>query len=101
MEVSEAQGATIRQRLAEVLSTFFGEKTYRNLARHRLTLIPSQAYSLRNPNWRVVMKKVLACAALVALWAAPGFGQTTEELNSDGKNTDNVLTQSMGYSRKS
>src|SRR5580692_1317249 len=47
------------------------------------------------------MKKVLACAALVALWAAPGFGQTTEELNSDGKNTDNVLTQSMGYSRKS
>ncbi len=47
------------------------------------------------------MKKFLACAAFVALWAAPGFSQTTEELNSDGKNTDNVLTQSMGYSRKS
>ena len=47
------------------------------------------------------MKKVLAGAALVALWAAPGLCQTTEEWNSDGKNTDNVLTQSMGYSRKS
>jgi alcohol dehydrogenase (cytochrome c) len=47
------------------------------------------------------MKKILACAALVVLWAVPGFSQTTEELNSDGKNTDNVLTQSMGYSRKS
>ena len=33
--------------------------------------------------------------------AAPGFSQTTEELNNDGKNTDNVLTQSMGYDRKS
>ena len=47
------------------------------------------------------MKKVLACAALVALWAASCLSQTTEELNNDGKNTDNVLTQSMGYSRKS
>jgi alcohol dehydrogenase (cytochrome c) len=47
------------------------------------------------------MKKVLACAALVVLWAAPGLSQTTEELNNDGKNTDNVLTQSMGYTRKS
>ncbi len=47
------------------------------------------------------MKKILACAALVALWAAPGFSQTTEELNSDGKNTDNVLTESMGNARKS
>lgn len=47
------------------------------------------------------MKKVLASAVLVALWAAPAFCQTTEELNNDGKNTDNVLTQSMGYSRKS
>ena len=47
------------------------------------------------------MKKLLACAALVAMWAAPGFSQTTDELNSDGKNPDNVLTQSMGNSRKS
>jgi alcohol dehydrogenase (cytochrome c) len=47
------------------------------------------------------MKKFLACAALVALWAAPGLCQTTEELNSDGKNPDNVLTQSMGNARTS
>jgi alcohol dehydrogenase (cytochrome c) len=47
------------------------------------------------------MKKFLVCVALVAAWAAPGLSQTTGELNSDGKNTDNVLTESMGYSRKS
>src|SRR5215469_7407364 len=47
------------------------------------------------------MKKFLVCAALAALCAAPGRSQTTEELKNDGKNTDNVLMQSMGYSRKS
>jgi alcohol dehydrogenase (cytochrome c) len=35
------------------------------------------------------------------LWAGLGLAQTTEELNNDGKNTDNVTTQSMGYDRKS
>jgi alcohol dehydrogenase (cytochrome c) len=44
------------------------------------------------------MKKVWVCAALLGL---PGLAQTTEELVNDGKNTDNVLTQSMGYDRKS
>jgi len=47
------------------------------------------------------MKKLLLCAALVGLWATPALSQTTEELNNDGKNTENVLTQSMGYDRKS
>ena len=47
------------------------------------------------------MKKILMCAALLGVWAAPGLSQTTEELNNDGKNTENVLTQSMGYDRKS
>jgi alcohol dehydrogenase (cytochrome c) len=47
------------------------------------------------------VKKLLVCAALVAFGAAPVLSQTTEELNSDGKNTDNVLTESMGYARKS
>ena len=32
---------------------------------------------------------------------ALAWGQTTEELNSDGKNPENVLTQSMGLDRKS
>ena len=47
------------------------------------------------------MKKLLICAAILGLWAAPVLCQTTEELNKDGKNTENVLTQSMGNDRKS
>ena len=47
------------------------------------------------------MKNFLVCAALIAFCAAPVLSQTTEELNNDGKNTENVLTQSMGYDRKS
>jgi alcohol dehydrogenase (cytochrome c) len=47
------------------------------------------------------MKNVLLYAALLGFWAVPALGQTTEELNNDGKNTENVLTQSMGYDRKS
>ena len=44
------------------------------------------------------MKRILLFSAL---WAGLGLSQTTEELNNDGKNTDNVTTQSMGYDRKS
>src|SRR3974377_1932916 len=33
--------------------------------------------------------------------AAVGLAQSTEELVNDGKNTENVLTHSMGYDRKS
>ena len=47
------------------------------------------------------MKKILTIAALVAFCVAPVLGQTTEELNNDGKNTENVLTHSMGLARKS
>lgn len=47
------------------------------------------------------MKKVLMYATLLGLWAAPGLSQTTQELNDDGKNPENVLTQSMGNDRKS
>jgi alcohol dehydrogenase (cytochrome c) len=47
------------------------------------------------------MKRILLCAVLLGLWAAPGLSQTTEELTNDAKNTENVLTQSMGYDRKS
>jgi len=38
---------------------------------------------------------------LLGFWAALGLAQTTEELVNDGKNTENVTTQSMGYDRKS
>jgi alcohol dehydrogenase (cytochrome c) len=47
------------------------------------------------------MKHIWLCATLLGLGAAPGFAQTTQDLVNDGKNTENVITQSMGYDRKS
>ena len=47
------------------------------------------------------MKDIRRYVALLGLWAALGLAQTTEELVNDGKNTENVTTQSMGYDRKS
>jgi alcohol dehydrogenase (cytochrome c) len=47
------------------------------------------------------MRKIWLLATVLAVSAVPALGQTSEELNSDGKNTDNVLTQSMGFDRKS
>jgi alcohol dehydrogenase (cytochrome c) len=48
-----------------------------------------------------IMKRILLCATLLGFWAEPGWTQTTEDLVNDGKNTENVTTQSMGYDRKS
>ncbi len=45
--------------------------------------------------------KRLWWAALPVLYAALVLAQTTQDLVNDGKNTENVLTQSMGYDRKS
>jgi alcohol dehydrogenase (cytochrome c) len=47
------------------------------------------------------MKNVWVCEALLGFWATLGLAQTTQELVNDGKNTENVTTQSMGYDRKS
>ena len=47
------------------------------------------------------MKKLWLLATVLGLWPMPGLAQTTEELVNDGKNTENVTTQSMGYDRKS
>jgi len=47
------------------------------------------------------MKKFLLCAALLACLPALGFAQTNEDLVNDGKNTENVTTESMGFDRKS
>jgi alcohol dehydrogenase (cytochrome c) len=47
------------------------------------------------------MKNICLCATLLSLGTAPGFAQTTQDLVNDGKNTENVTTQSMGYDRKS
>src|SRR6195256_6572607 len=48
-----------------------------------------------------MQKTCLLLATVLALPPALALGQTTEELNNDGKNPDNVLTQSMGLDRKS
>jgi alcohol dehydrogenase (cytochrome c) len=45
--------------------------------------------------------KTRCLLTLLGLWTATGWCQTTQELTSDGKNPENVLTQSMGNSRQS
>src|SRR5215472_2452613 len=50
---------------------------------------------------RTIMRKAWLVAALMALSPTLALAQSTEEINSDGKNTDNVVTQSMGPDRKS
>jgi alcohol dehydrogenase (cytochrome c) len=47
------------------------------------------------------VKNIWLCATLLGFGAAVGLTQTTQELVNDGKNTENVTTQSMGYDRKS
>ena len=47
------------------------------------------------------MKKFWLVAALLGLSPGLGTAQTMDELLSDGRNTDNVLTQSMGLKRQS
>jgi alcohol dehydrogenase (cytochrome c) len=48
------------------------------------------------------MRAPASClVAIVGLSTLVAFAQTHEDLINDGKNTDNVLTQSMGYDRKS
>src|SRR5262245_3724598 len=47
------------------------------------------------------MKRICLLASVLVLCSWTALTQTTEELLNDGKNTDNVTTQSMGYDRKS
>jgi alcohol dehydrogenase (cytochrome c) len=49
---------------------------------------------------RPIMKNIWLCATLLGLWPTSGWTQTNEELLNDGKNTENITTQSMGYDRK-
>ena len=46
------------------------------------------------------MKKIWLLASALAVLPAPASAQTMDELLNDGKNTDNVLTMSMGYARQ-
>src|SRR5262245_5915281 len=47
------------------------------------------------------MKKMLLLAILSNVFATPASAQTSDELVNDGRNTENVTTESMGYDRKS
>lgn len=48
----------------------------------------------------MTMKRICLLAAVLCVWPGPGGAQTTAELIDDGRNTDNVTTQSMGYHRR-
>src|SRR5579871_3931087 len=47
------------------------------------------------------MKSTWLCATVLSLWPALAVAQTAQELVNDGKNPENVTTQSMGFDRKS
>ena len=47
------------------------------------------------------MKNMLLLATLSGFCTSPAFAQTSAELVNDGRNTEHVATQSMGYDRKS
>src|SRR5499426_2379395 len=47
------------------------------------------------------MKKIWLLATVLGLSPELGSAQTMDELLNDGKNTDNVLTMSMGFARQS
>src|SRR6516165_5668844 len=61
---------------------------------------PVLGYSLRP---RADMKTPASCLLVLLLGSVSLtlIAQTDQELANDGKNTENVLTQSMGYDRKS
>jgi alcohol dehydrogenase (cytochrome c) len=52
-------------------------------------------------NQRRPIMRICRQATLLGFWATLGLAQTTVELVNDGKNTENVTTQSMGFDRKS
>ncbi len=47
------------------------------------------------------MKKQCLLGLLLGLWAGWGLAQTTTDLVNDGRNTENVTAESMGYARRS
>src|SRR5215471_20618621 len=61
--------------------------------------MPSLAARPMNRDGR--MKNLSLLAAVMALAVAGLLAQTNDELINDGRNPDNVTTQSMGYDRKS
>ena len=48
-----------------------------------------------------LMRTMWLCMTLLVFGSGHGLAQTTQELVTDGQNTENIITQSMGYDRKS
>src|SRR5712675_3375449 len=53
----------------------------------------------RMPMKKTPVKKIWLLAAVLGLAPTVGLAQTMDDLLNDGRNPDNVLTQSMGYKR--
>jgi glucose dehydrogenase len=62
---------------------------------HRRRLLSRTEYHQKTSG-RIPMKAI-SVAAILLLTGSAALAQTTDELNNDGKNTDNVLTYGMGY----
>src|SRR6516164_4693456 len=85
-----------RGRAARLLN--FQPDIWRAIGQYRLTL-RQMSGTLVDRGRNAMQKTCLLLATVLALPPAVASGQTTEELNSDGKNPENVLTQSMGLDR--
>src|SRR5262249_8102032 len=66
----------------------------RILASHGQTIAPATARGL-------TMTRIWLLATVLGLCPRPVSAQSIDELVNDGRNPENVLTQSMGYDRKS
>src|SRR5215813_14366203 len=49
------------------------------------------------PEGERIMRAIVSCAAILFSVGTSALAQTQQELNADGRNTDNVLTYGMGY----
>ena len=49
---------------------------------------------------RTMAKGIWLLTTLLGVWPGLGLAQTADDLVNDGRNTENVTTQSMGYDRK-
>lgn len=46
---------------------------------------------------RTMIKRIWLLTTLLGVWPGLGLAQTADDLVNDGRNTENVTTQSMGY----
>src|SRR5205823_4680328 len=99
-DISEDQTRHPSETLRQALIPSLSSKHFLLVTNITLPVIIAH-HKHRYVSGRRIMKKIWLGATLLAFWAAPVLTQTLQELVNDGKNTENVLTQSMGYDRKS